>query len=408
MQQSSAAPSDVRQKIVQGGAVHTASRRQLPAIIFEGTLTGASAARILSQRGIRTYSVMNDPGIYRHSRYYHAAPGLHGRTSAEKITTFLAQLELPAAVLIPCADDWVRAVSTLNLGDAGRFSACVPPIEAIETVIDKWKFAQLVDRLDVPHPRTRMIGSLERLQDLTEEDFRGYFLKPINSLEFTRRHGVKALLVQDKAGALSKASGIDYPIMLQEYIPGPATNHYFIDGFIDRHGKTCALFARRRLRMYPPKVGNSSLLTSIPVQQIQPAADSLRYMLETLHYRGIFSAEFKYDERDGKYKILEVNARPWWYIEFAARCGIDVCTMAYLDALGIDVKPVFDYRLRRRCVHLSNDIAGFRHKADGFPRSFFSWAKSVIGAYDAIFRWSDPGPSIASNFSLIARRWRTK
>jgi len=48
----------------------------------------------------------------------------------------------------------------------------------------------------------------------------------------------------------------------------------------------------------------------------------------------VFSAEFKFDERDGLFKILEVNARPWWYVDFAARCGVDVCRMAYRDALA--------------------------------------------------------------------------
>jgi predicted ATP-grasp superfamily ATP-dependent carboligase len=252
-----------------------------------------------------------------------------------------------------------------------------------------------------------MISGFEELQNLAEEEIRGYFLKPVNSLEFCRRHGVKALLVQDKASALSSAENVTFPIMLQEYIPGPATAHYFLDGFIDRNGRTCALFARRRLRMYPPKVGNSSLLVSIPVQEIQPAVASLQTILDGLHYRGIFSAEFKYDQRDGKYKILEVNARPWWYVEFAARCGVDVCTMAYRDALGMEVNPVFDYHVGRRCIHLSNNIAGFRHHADGFPGSFFSWAKSVVGAYDAIFRWSDPGPYIAFGFGQFTRHPKT-
>ena len=35
-----------------------------------------------------------------------------------------------------------------------------------------------------------------------------------------------------------------------------------------------------------------------------------------------------------EFKILEINARPWWYVELASRCGVDVCTMSYRDAFG--------------------------------------------------------------------------
>ena len=60
---------------------------------------------------------------------------------------------------------------------------------------------------------------------------------------------------------------------------------------------------------------------------------------QAVSYRGIFSAEFKCDDRDGFFKILEVNARPWWYVEAAACAGMDVCSMAYHDALGPTVEP---------------------------------------------------------------------
>jgi len=59
----------------------------------------------------------------------------------------------------------------------------------------------------------------------------------------------------------------------------------------------------------------------------------------------VFSAEFKFDERDGLFKLLEVNARPWWYVDFADRCGVDVCGMAFRDALGEEIEPVTGYKL---------------------------------------------------------------
>ena len=68
-------------------------------------------------------------------------------------------------------------------------------------------------------------------------------------------------------------------------------------------------------------------------------------MLHAVGYRGIFSGEFKRDPRDGRFKLLEINTRPWWFIDFAVRCGVDVCRMAYDDAQGLPVTAVSEYKV---------------------------------------------------------------
>ena len=50
--------------------------------------------------------------------------------------------------------------------------------------------------------------------------------------------------------------------------------------------------------------------------------------------RGIFSVELKRDANSGIAKVLEVNARPWWYVHYATACGVNVCEMTYRAALG--------------------------------------------------------------------------
>ena len=101
--------------------------------------------------------------------------------------------------------------------------------------------------------------------------------------------------------------------------------------------------------MHPPDFGNSTHMISVPLSEVEPAAQSLRAILAAIQYRGIFSAEFKLDARDGIFKILEINARVWVFVEFAGRCGVDVCTMAYRDALGL---PITDFPVYRSGVRL--------------------------------------------------------
>jgi hypothetical protein len=90
--------------------------------------------------------------------------------------------------------------------------------------------------------------------------FEGAILKPLSSVDFACRHGVKGYLVENRRQAADLIDQLELPIMLQEFIPGPPDSGYFLDGFRDRTGRIAALFGRRRLRMYPQKLGNSTLI----------------------------------------------------------------------------------------------------------------------------------------------------
>jgi predicted ATP-grasp superfamily ATP-dependent carboligase len=223
--------------------------------------------------------------------------------------------------------------------------------------------------------------------------FEGAILKPLSSVDFASRHGVKGYLVENRRQAFDLIDQLELPIMLQEFIPGPPDSGYFLDGFRDRTGRITALFGRRRLRMYPQKLGNSTLIESIPLRNLAGAICPLEHLLERISYRGVFSAEFKFDERDRAFKLIEINARPWWYVEFASRCGVDVCTMAYQDALGLPVPATDSYQVGRRCVFAVNDLRGWRGESRN-QHSLWSLLGSWLRCDSAPFHWNDPAPAL--------------
>jgi D-aspartate ligase len=381
----------------------------IPVLVFGSSLTGVGVVRSFGRAGIPAFAVCPPGELMTKSRWYRSLPEAKGRVlKATELAEFLTGLSLRKAVPIPCSDDLAGAVAKLPDTLRGRFPASISAPAVIDTMTDKWLFAEMLERVGVPHPRTSLLSSFEDLAAVPDSGFENMFLKPLNSQEFSRRHGVKAFLIRNKADALhitAKHQGneaTDFPISLQEYIPGPPTNHYFVDGFVDRDCRICALFARRRLRMFPPLLGNSSLMETVPVDQVQGAIATIEKLWRAVHYRGIFSAEFKYDDRDQQFKILEVNARPWWFIEFATRSGIDVCSMSYRDALGLPVDSVSQYRVGRRCVYLPNDYKAYRSNNPGIG-NFIRWIRSWVGADKTLFCWDDPLPSIVSSLTVLRR-----
>jgi predicted ATP-grasp superfamily ATP-dependent carboligase len=301
----------------------------------------------------------------------------------------------------------VRAVASLPAELNERYPSCLAPLPALDILMDKARFGETLARLELPHPLTRPVAKATDLDSVPDEVLEHSFLKPTDSQTFFARYRVKAFPLSGRAEAvhqLNTCVADGFGLVLQEYVPGPPTHHYFVDGFVDRGGTNRALFVRQRLRMFPLDFGNSTLMVSVPRADVGDAPDTLARLFEDIHYRGIFSAEFKRDAKDGRFKLLEINARPWWYVEFAARCGVRVCEMAVRDALGEPIETVDRYVVGRRCAYPYYDLAAVRAERAAGRLSLLNGIRSWIGAVQPVFRWSDPMPAVGAVAAMI-RRW---
>jgi predicted ATP-grasp superfamily ATP-dependent carboligase len=168
-----------------------------------------------------------------------------------------------------------------------------------------------------------------------------------------------------------------------------------------------ALLVRRRLRMYPTDFGNSTLMVTIRPEEASEAVESVHRLVRELRFHGVFSVELKQSQEDQRYYALEMNARPWWYVDFAARAGVDVIHLSWLDALGRPVPEIREYQIGRRCIYPYYDWyagAALRHARRA---TRWDWLRAIPFADQPVFRWSDPGPPLhALRAALRARRGR--
>lgn len=392
-----------------GGNGDQATTR-VPALVFGGGLTALGVIRVLGEAGVPAYVVGNNTALVSRSRWFRPAPPSQSHSAPEAdLADYLDGLPVPQAVLMPCADSWALRLAALDGPITERFPTALARAPVLEGLMDKGGLAQVLCAADVPHPQTVQLQSAADLAAIPDDALSLGFFKPRDSERFFRRFGTKAFQVRSREEAARRwheAESEGLTLLFQEYIPGPSDRHYFLDGFVDRAGQVTAMFARRRLRMYPPDFGNSTLMASVPLSEAAGAQESLRRLLERVRFRGIFSAEFKRDVRDDVFKLLEVNVRPWWYVEFAARCGVDVVTMAYRDALGLPVEPVTSYRVGRRCVYPYYDYSAYRELRRRGQMSFLAWAASLFGASQPVFRWSDPYPAWDELRAIVGTRLR--
>ena len=372
-------------------------------VILSGGVTGLGVLRAFARRGIDAfvYPAIRDDLVCR-SRWFNALPGSECLSSAPQPTTelleqVLRESGLEQAYLCACSDDWNTVVAEFIEQASGRFLSIVPSPAALETLQNKAHFAQLLQRIGVPMPTTRIIASCDDIGELPSSNDTFYFLKPTDSQSFRARFGTKGLRVrsaEDARRRLDDVVSAGMNVVLQEYIPGSFAEHYFIDGYVDTAGAIKALFARRRLRIYPPDFGNSTSMVSVPLADVSGAVDTVRRVLAEVKYRGIFSAEFKRDARDGLFKLLEVNARPWWFVDFAVRCGVDVCRMAYDDALGHQVPAVESYKVGASCIYPYYDFFAAQPLVKAGEMNWGSWVSELITALQPVGSWDDPLPGL--------------
>ena len=390
---------------------------RLPVLIFGTTVTVLGAARTFARLGHPVWTHTEPGDVVTLSRYYQPMPLPAGfdlkAPTASTLEAILRALPVPRAFLLPCSDFWTEAATELPDDLKARFPACLSPREAIYTLTDKGRLAATMESLDLPHPRSFAVEREADFAAIDDRVFESAFLKPKSSPLFLQVFKAKGLHVHSRVEALVRFREVQaagFEVILQEYVPGPPTEHFFIDGFMDQEHVVRARFARQRLRMFPPDFGNSTYMVSVPIATVQPAMDSLETLLRHLRYRGIFSAEFKRDPRDGKFHLIEVNARPWWYVGYAEHCGVPVCEMAYADALGLPLPTQLPYPIGTRCVYPHIDAKEYRWRRQQRMEhaSLLAYAGAWLTSHKPVFAWDDPRPAISGSLTLLGQSLRKR
>ena len=136
-----------------------------------------------------------------------------------------------------------------------------------------------------------------------------------------------------------------------------------------------------------------------------------------LHMRvsGMVEVEFKYDQRDQQYKLLDINVRPWGWHTLCIACGLDFPYMQYCAVTGQEAVPLpTSPRYGQHWVRLVTDLlAGWQEIQAGITTPY-AYLKSLRGKTAfSVFDWRDPLPAlgdllIASSRSIRGLAKRTQ
>jgi predicted ATP-grasp superfamily ATP-dependent carboligase len=275
----------------------------------------------------------------------------------------------------------------------------------MQWVYDKRLTYQLASDLGVNHPKTYYPQNREEVGAL-HCDF-PVILKPafkqfLNS--FTR---ARAWLARDPDELLRRydeAVALTDPkiVMIQEFIAGGNENQ-FSYAALHWAGRSIASLVARRTRQYPLDFSQgSSYVETIECGEIEVSSKRL---LGAIKYDGIVEVEFKRDNRDKTYKLLDVNARVWGWHTLGFRSGLD---FSYLLFQCMQGQPVQEIHAAKglKWIRFVRDVPAAYGQYRKGALSFRTYLRSLIDASEfAVLAKDDPLPALLEIPFLLASRF---
>ena len=179
-------------------------------------------------------------------------------------------------------------------------------------------------------------------------------------------------------------------LIVQEFIPGGDNSVWMFNGYFNQRSECLVSFTGRKLRQCPVYTGVTSLGVCQKNDVVEGAAKKL---MKAVGYQGTVDMDFRYDARDGQYKLLDVNPRIGSTFRlFVSEDGMDVARALYLDLTRQPVPPASMPEGRKWVVEDLDLTACFGYCRDGMltPRE---WVRSLRGIQEsAFFCLDDPMP----------------
>ena len=329
-------------------------------IVIQGGRLGLSIVRSLGARGIRPvviYQSVNEIAI--NSKYCSEKIKIASYAAKEAIldVLMLNKSKWRGFLVIPGCDEALYALSFYKKELSEYYVLPVPDLETVEKILDKRKTYELADKLGIPRPQTFYPENPEEIKEIKDQLRYPCILKPYERSRFYAAFKEKLFQIHNSEELiryyrLCHSKKID--VMISEVVPGPDSELYGYICYVTKDGKSLGHYVGRKLRQAPPSFGVGRVNMSCHDARVVSQAEVLLGGLPG--FVGIAAVEFKYDPRDDKYKLMEINGRFPLSILLGTKLGINFPYLMYLDWLKNKTDPVPDYEDKVFWIDLFSDF----------------------------------------------------
>jgi D-aspartate ligase len=346
--------------------------------------TGLAVGRSLGRKEIKVVGIDFKKDIGFYSKYIHGQLCPHPIEEESKFMNFLishAYSQEYKPVLFVTSDDFLAALARNRTAIEEAFLTNLPANNIISSVTDKYLQYELAKRAGIPCPVTYSLKNGREIDQLKARLPYPVFVKAQDVNEWRRyiSSSTKGYVVHDEKELTLKFKPIienGLRVIVQEIVSGPDTNHYKICCCISREGEFLLVFTLQKLRQQPVRFGVGSAVMSVYYPELVEIGIKF---LTSIGYRGVGSAEFKIDEKDGKLKLIELNPRYWQQNSLSERCGMNFPYVDYLEATDQKPKQMLRFRKRLKWVNIFMDFQSFLSYWSLKQLTLGSWISSLKG-----------------------------
>ncbi|MCX4585252.1 ATP-grasp domain-containing protein [Streptomyces sp. NBC_01481] len=240
---------------------------------------------------------------------------------------------------IPVPTDDEAAILLAEHSD--RLSECFllprTPSGLPRLLASKASLFRLCEKLGVPTPRTRAPENRDELVDAGRELGFPLVLKNRDAWTRLRMPAVgNTKMIRDEEHLLAQYPTDPLPpVVMQEYIPREQAEDWITHLYCGAGGTPRVVFTGLKLRSWPPNAGVTTRAVALHNPCLAKLAGDL---CRRIGYSGPADLDWRYDRRDGRYKLVDFNPRTGAQFRlFENVHGIDVVRAMHLDLTGRDV-----------------------------------------------------------------------
>lgn len=223
-----------------------------------------------------------------------------------------------------------------DLTDYYHFS--LPSNKMIKDLLNKEKFIDLAFENGFEIPRSIRINNLNKLENQTQNFSFPYIIKPSwRNNDWLYKFGEKKLFqinsIEDLYLFQELARDVKSEFIIQQLITGNDENIYCTFCILDKNSDILQIGCCQKIRQYPKNFGNTSIARTFFSKQLEEMTNNI---VKSLKLVGYVNIEFKFDQADKKFKIIEITPNRFnRQFLITAICGLNLPFTLYQMELDI-------------------------------------------------------------------------
>jgi D-aspartate ligase len=379
-------------------------------VIFRGGYGAVAVARTLGRLGVPAYLLAQEgaPTPVWSSRYWRKkARWDFSKPESESLAFLLdvgrrLQAEHGAPPVLLTLADWVAIFIERNgdvLQEQFIFPRAATPV--IRRLANKWEMHLLAEEHAIPAPATIFPSTRGDVEEFLENQPFPIVLKPADP--YLSHAPAKQIFTSPRElmeEVERETANGPFNFVLQEYIPGDAKAVWMSNGYFGAEPEGDVVFTGKKLRQVS-STGIASLAICLRNETVE---GQTRSFMQGIGYRGCVGIGYRFDSRDGLYKLLDVNARVSGVFRlFSGTNDMDVVRICYLD-LTDQHPPATALRPGRKWM-LEDDIPTALGAIRDGSLTVPQWLESIRGVRESHwFAPDDPMPVLTWLRNGIRRR----